>query len=290
MAMMSMTGYGISSEGGVFVMEMKSVNHKYLDIRLRLPSELSPLEPRILEFLKKRMRRGSVDVTISRSPQAPVLRKPRLNREIAGCYLEILRELSEKLPKKGNFDAASMLSLKDIVEFESSEKDLESAFVSISVLAGQVLERYDDMRRTEGAAISVSLTDCLKKLESCVEKIAAESDKIVPQYREKLKGRINSLRIESQMDEGRLEQEIAIMADRCDITEELERLGSHISQFKNLLSGDESCGKKMDFVIQEMNRESNTIGSKAQFYPISSLVIEMKSQIEKMREQTVNLE
>lgn len=285
-----MTGYGISSEGGAFVMEMKSVNHKYLDIRLRLPSELSPLEPRIMEFLKKRIRRGSVDVTISRSPHTPVIRKPRLNREIAGFYLEMLEEISGKLPQKGLFDAASLLSLKDIVEFETAEKDLESAFLSISLLAEQVLEKYDNMRRTEGAATAFALTDCLKKLESCVKKISNESDKIIPIYREKLKSRINSLKIEAQVDQGRLEQEIAIMADRCDITEEIERMGSHISQFKELLSGEESCGKKMDFVIQEMNRESNTIGSKAQFYPISSLVIEMKSQIEKMREQTVNLE
>jgi uncharacterized protein (TIGR00255 family) len=290
MALTSMTGYGMSGDKNSYTVEIKSVNHKYLEIRTHLPADLLSLEPRILEHMRKRVRRGSIDISVTRGNHAPSVRKPRLNLDAAKAYLDISGRISKETGMMANLDIGTLLSFKDVIDYETDQVETEAILAHVLSSTDDALKRFEEMKAREGAAITNVLQSYLASIESFLKVIEEEAKGSVEVYRERLKVRISQIKPEVEIDTRRLEQEIAFLAERSDITEEIERLKSHIGQFRSLFSSNSSCGKKMDFVLQEMNREINTIGSKSQSLPISHLVIDVKSELDKMREQVQNAE
>jgi uncharacterized protein (TIGR00255 family) len=291
MALFSMTGYGSGGDrGNGYMAEIKSVNHKFLEIRIHLSSDLLPVEPMLLDYLRKRLHRGSVDVTVYKGVQAQSLRKPRLNLEMARAYARIADQAASETGAGGRLGLDTLLMMKDVVEFESAQEETEEVLARILAALDAAVTRWEEMRRREGEALEKVMSEQLAAVAASVADIEALAPDVVAVLREKMRARIAQVRPEKELDAHRLEQEVAYLADRCDITEELVRLKSHISQFGSLFSAPSSCGRKMDFMLQEMNREINTIGSKAQSLPISRLVIDIKAELDRMREQVQNVE
>ncbi|MBI5526683.1 MAG: YicC family protein [Deltaproteobacteria bacterium] len=287
---MSMTGYGLARGDAGYVAELKAVNHKFLEIRVHLPIDLLALEPRITEFLRKRIKRGSLDVFVTRSGQTGSLRKPRLNMELAKRYIEIAGRLGEEAGLRNDLTAGALLALKDVVDYEVTVEDLDGVFTLLTPAVEKALLAFEQMRAKEGASIEESLRRYLDRIGEHVSAVAAEAPKALESHRERLKSRVSQVLGDIQPDSYRLEQEVLYHAERSDINEELERLASHLSQFGALFGCAETAGKKMDFIIQEMNREANTIASKTQSLPVSRLVIEIKTDLDRMREQVQNVE
>ena len=290
MALMSMTGYGVASGDSGYAVEIKSTNHKFLEIRTHLPSDLLTLEPRVAEFFRRRVKRGSLDVFITRSGQSASLRKPRLNLELAQRYVEIAAQVSEKTGATGDLPVAALLAMKDVVDFEITAEELDTVFNALVPSMGRAIEVFELMRAREGASIAEVLQRYLDRIAMNLAQVEADSPKALATQREKLRARLQQIKAEVQPDEYRLEQELLYFAEKSDISEEVERLRSHIGQFSPLFACKETCGKKMDFIIQEMNREANTIASKTQSTAVSHLVIEIKTDLDRMREQVQNVE
>jgi uncharacterized protein (TIGR00255 family) len=290
MPLKSMTGYGLARTEAGYVAEIKAVNHKFLEIRVHLPLDLLALEPRIAEFLRKRVKRGSLDVFITRSGQTGSLRRPRLNVDLAKRYMEIAARLGEEAGIKNDLTAGALLALKDVVDYEVTVEELDGAFALLIPALEKALVSFEQMRAKEGASIEESLRRYLARTAENVSAIASEAPRALESHRERLKARVSQVLRDVQPDGYRLEQEILYHAERSDISEELDRLGSHLSQFDALFGCAETGGKKMDFIIQEMNREANTIASKTQSIPVSRLVIEIKTDLDRMREQVQNVE
>jgi len=243
-----------------------------------------------MEYLRKRLKRGSIDVFITRSGQAATLRKPRLNLDLARRYIEIAQTVREKTGAQGDLTVASLLGMKDVVDFEITIEELDAVFTTIAPALDRALEVFEQMRAREGAVIGEAIRRFLDRITGHLARVEEESPKALASHREKLRTRLAQVRSEVQPDEFRLEQELLYHAERSDISEEVDRLKSHIAQFAGLFTCGETCGKKMDFIIQEMNREANTIGSKAADAGLAREVVELKTAVERLREQVQNLE
>ena len=290
MALMSMTGYGMAPAEAGYVVELKSTNHKFLEVRVHLPSDLLTLEPRIAEFFRKRVKRGSLDVFLARSGQSASLRKPRVNLELAQRYVEIAAQVSQQTGVGGELNVSALLAMKDVIDFEITAEELDAVYHALVPAMERSMEALEKMRAREGAATGEVLGRYLDRIAAHTATVEAESPKALATHREKLKARLAQLRLEAAPDEYRMQQELLYYAEKSDVSEELERLKSHFAQFRQLFGSDETCGKKMDFIIQEMNREANTIASKTQSTAVSHLVIEIKTDLDRMREQVQNVE
>ncbi len=289
----SMTGYGRVEalyEGRNIVVEAKSVNHRFLEIALRMPAALYPLE---LEYKKKigeRFKRGRIDVSIRLEGEGADSSKVNLNMEVARSYFDILTRLAKE------FNLQEPISLKNLIGFRDiftppAETQLQADFLNqVDVTLQEALSMLVNMRQDEGIALFSDMQMRLRAIQETMETIRLRAPQVVLEYQKRLAERVKELTAGFELDPARLAQEVAMMADRCDITEEIVRMQSHIGQFEALLQSDEAEGRKIDFLLQEMNREINTIGSKGNDVEIARQVIEAKSELGKLREQAQNIE
>lgn len=288
----SMTGYGrakLSKEDREYQIEIKSVNHRYLDISVRIPKQLSYLEEIIKKEIAKKVKRGKIDVFVTFENNSLEGKEIKINTELAKAYINELKKLAEKENILSDIQVTEISKYPDVLNIQSSQDDekiTEEVLETITIATDNLVQ----MRETEGNKISEDLLKRLNIINKKVEEIAKLSTGLIEEYVVKLEERIKEILKNQEIDKTRLAQEVVIYADKCSIEEEVTRLNSHISQFKNLLNSNEAIGKKLDFIIQEMNRETNTIGSKANNLEITNGVIDIKTEIENIREQVQNIE
>jgi len=297
-ALKSMTGYAQASaeeNGWVLRLSLRSVNHRFLDLHLRMPEGFEALEPRIRQMVRERVRRGHLDVTLHFEPTGPAA--VEVNREVAAAYLKVAEELRLQFKMKAEPDLAAILRLPGVIA--PAAASLESEFERLSQLVGdclaEALERLDHMRELEGRTLVEELSGRLRGILSHVAQIEELAVRARPLFARRLEARLKELLKESPVDPARLAQEAALAAERSDVSEELARLRSHVQQFEKMLAGAAEAGKKLDFLLQEMQREANTLlskapGTEAEGLAMTNLGLEVKAEIEKLREQVQNVE
>lgn len=290
--MRSMTGCGtgvVRRDGWEATVDIKTVNHRFLDISLRLPRNLSFLEQPVRNSISSRIRRGHADVFITIRNVSSSAFRVNADLDLAAHYLEIAREISARTGAENDMTASRILQMEGVASVEEAETD-QDLITSICCEASSIaIDHLITMREMEGSHLREDLRKHLDAAESLREHILQRAPFVVTEYREKLENRLKVLMADTP-DPQRISMEVAIIADRCAIDEELARLDSHIHQFIVYLDEQDEIGKKMDFLIQEMNREANTIGSKASDASIAQYVVDLKSEIEKLREQIQNVE
>jgi uncharacterized protein (TIGR00255 family) len=289
----SMTGYGrveTICQGKSIVVEAKSVNHRFLEVFLRTPSSLSPLEMEYKKKITERFKRGRIEVFIKFEGEGADVSKVNLNLEIARDYFDVLSRLKQEFNLQAPISLKTLTSFRDIFT-PPSETQLGPEFLNqVEKTFLESLAMLGNMRQEEGLAMFKDMQMRLKAITGILENIKLRAPQVVCEYQKRLSERIKELTDGFALEDARLAQEVAIMAERTDITEEIVRMHSHIGQFEMLLQSDGTEGKKIDFLLQEMNREINTIGSKASDVEITRQVIEVKSELSKLREQAQNIE
>ena len=288
----SMTGYGksnMSKNLREYQVEIKSVNHRYLDVSVKMPRSLSYLEEEIKKAVSSKLTRGKVDVFITFNNNSLEGRDIKINTEIARMYIKELRDLAESEGIVADIPVTEISKLPDVLTIQNNQDD-ETIKNELLEVTNQAIENLVGMRKIEGEKIAQDLFTRIQDIDGKVKKISSLSTGLIEDYVVKLNTRIKELLQDQEIDEARLAQEVVIYADKCSIEEEVTRLNSHIYQFRELLNSNEAVGKKLDFMIQEMNRETNTIGSKANNLEITNEVINMKTQLENIREQVQNIE
>lgn len=290
----SMTSFGRAQgeEGNdyLFSIEMKSVNNRYLDINIRLPKFMIALEEDLRKIISSRIKRGKVDVFINYKSYGKGNAKPVLNLELAKDYYDCLKELSNSLDIENDITVSKIAKIPDIITLETEDEDLDEILTEIKPLLESALDKMVEMREIEGEKLKDDIYIKLDEIEKNVKEIEVFADEVPKAYKAKLEERIKELTKDIDINEERIAQEVAIFADKVAVDEEITRMYSHLSQMRKTLSLDESIGRKLDFIIQEMNRETNTIGSKCNDMNMTNLVINIKNLIEKIREQVQNIE
>ncbi|MCR5675963.1 MAG: YicC family protein [Lachnospiraceae bacterium] len=292
----SMTGFGrseLTHEGYRITTEIRSVNNRYLDLNIKLPRKLGMAEAQVRALLKNYMKRGKVDVFITCVNDQGSDARVRYNRQIAGEYLTSLRQMAEDFGLEDDVHLASLARFPDV--FTTEEEELNEDVLTAGVLKAveEACRQFVAAREREGAFLKTDLLDKLATMEKSVAFIKERSPQIVEEYKTSLRARVADLLEDRQLDDARLTTEITLFADKICVDEELVRLSSHIGQVKQTLeTGDEKdgIGRKLDFIAQEMNREANTILSKSTDLSVSDCGIELKTTIEKVREQIQNVE
>lgn len=290
--MKSMTGFGrasLESNGKNYIIEIKTVNNKYSDITVKSPKRLSFMEDRIRKQIANRITRGKVEVSVSFFDFSNKSKNVVLNKEIAKEYIKQLKEIADENNLSENISVVEIAKLPDILNSIDSDNDEEITSEALQC-SNMALDSLIEMRKTEGENIKQDLLVRIERVQNLVDKIAENSKGIVEEYVSKLEKRVKEILKTDVVDENRIAQEAVIYADKTSIEEELTRLNSHIVQFKELVNSDGPVGKKLDFMIQEMNRETNTIGSKAGSGEITKAVIDLKVELEDIREQIQNIE
>ena len=289
----SMTGYGRGeylAEDRRFTVEIKSVNHRYNDMSIKLPRSLASLEDRVKKRLMQEIFRGKTDVYINFETFSVEDVAVKLNAGLAVAYAEKLRELENLLGVNG----ADLLSLTakfpEVITVEKTQKEEDVIWTALLSALEMALNNFISMRSVEGEHLKQDILQKGKRIQELVEEVETYAPSVVVEYQEKLHHRIKELLAQTEIDEQRLAMEVAIIADKGCIDEELTRLHSHLQQLESILHNGGQVGRKLDFLVQEMNRESNTIASKANDIRIVQATIALKSEIEKIREQIQNLE
>lgn len=288
----SMTGYGksnITENLREYQVEIKSINHRYLDISVKMPRTISYLEEDVKKEIQKHLTRGKVDVFITYSNNSKEGNEVKINKELAKVYISELRKLAQEENLQANIEVTEISKFPDVLSIKSNNDD-ENIKKELLEAVNQATTSLIKMRETEGIKISQDLNNRLCKLEGKVAEISKLSTGLIEEYVVKLENRIKEILKIDDIDQTRLAQEVVIYADKCSVEEEITRLNSHISQLKTLLESDQAIGKKLDFLIQEMNRETNTIGSKANNLEITNDVVDIKTELENIREQIQNIE
>lgn len=292
--MKSMTGYGrgdCSRNGAKITVELNSVNRKQSDISINLPRELVELEPRIRDVINARVSRGRLSVVIVYHPGASRSRaRIQVDTALAKSYLQATKKLHKELGVNGSITLDSLLRAPGVVNLIEAEVDVEELWPLVEEALTKALDRLVKMREREGKHLAADLAKRLGIIRDGVAKIRAEAPNVMKRYQQQLHARIKSAGVELPMDDERLLKEVVLFADRADISEELTRLASHLDQFTGCLAATEPVGRTLDFLSQEMNREINTIGSKANEITISQTVVTLKAELEKIREQVQNVE
>lgn len=289
----SMTGFGRAQEtvdGMTVTVELKSVNHRYFEFMAKVPRTYGFLEEKLKSFLNARVSRGKMECYVSIENLEESDMEVVVNPSLAKGYVDALRTLSETFGLKEDYSAISIAKFPDVLTLRKAPADEEKIWNAVQKVTELAVERFVTMRETEGEKLRA---DILSKADTILEHVAfveSRSPQIVREYHEKLRQRMEELLENTQVDEQRLLTEAAIFADKVAVDEETVRLRSHISQLLEFLNADEPIGRKLDFLVQEMNRESNTIGSKAQDVEIAKRVIAIKAEVEKIREQVQNIE
>ena len=288
----SMTGYGramLSENSREYQVEIKSVNHRYLDISVKIPRALSYLEEVVKKEISSKVKRGKIDVFITFENNSTQGRDIKINTELAHLYIKELKELAEKEGILSNIEVTEISKLPEVLNIQNNQSD-ETVETELITVVREATNNLIEMRKVEGSKIAQDLLVRIEEIQSKIKEISKFSTRLIEEYVVKLEERIKELLQNQEIDQARLSQEVVIYADKCSIEEEITRLDSHITQFINLLNSKEAIGKKLDFIIQEMNRETNTIGSKANSLEITNEVINIKTQLENIREQIQNIE
>jgi uncharacterized protein (TIGR00255 family) len=293
-----MTGYAesrIEENGWTVRIHLRTVNHRFLDLRLRLPEGCEGLEPVLREAVRGRIRRGHADLTLALERAGAGA--ARVNEDAAGAYLRAAQELRARFRLSGEPDLATILRLPGVLGPPGPPSEEEQGRISELVrrAAGLALDRLEEMREAEGRRLTAEMAGCVERVAENAARIEALAERTRPAHARRLDQRLRELLGEAPVDPGRLAQEAALLAVRSDTTEETARLRSHIEQFRRLLAAPEAAGKKLDFLLQEMHREANTILSKApgleaEGIAITEMALEVKADVEKLREQAQNIE
>lgn len=287
-----MTGFGsgrATAGDEEITIELKTVNHKFCEVKVRLPRELAPLEVALSKRVKERVARGAVDVTVKRGTGGAPSTVPSVDVTLAREYRRVLGELAAALGLPDQLRLQDIAFQPGVLRMEERGVDVERAQQAATVALDQALEALTAMRETEGRAMRSDLEARLGLVETLAAEVKVLSPEAVAEYRARLEERIAEL-VRGAADPQRLAQEVAIFAERTDVAEEMTRLASHLAQFRELLVSAEPSGRKMDFLVQEMNREVNTTGSKSQHPGISSRIVALKAELERIREQVQNVE
>lgn len=290
--MRSMTGYGRTlcvQDGREMTVEVKSVNHRFLDVSPRLPRHLGFAEDMLRKLIGENMQRGHVDVFVTYRNSRSDARKVTCDAALAAAYRDAMKELSVATGAENNVTLYEYAQLPDVLTVTEQEEDREAVSALLRDTLLGALREADAMRLREGEALKADLSFHLEQLENLRQQIASRAPGVTEDYRVRLLQRIEECGV-TEIDQQRLIQEVAIFADRAAIDEEISRLDSHIRQAYKLMDGEAVCGSKLNFLVQEMNREVNTIGSKAMDASIAKMVVDAKSEIEKLREQIQNVE
>lgn len=291
--MQSMTGYGrsvVSRDGREMTVEIKTVNHRFLDISLRVPRSLSFAEEAIRKKLGSALRRGHVDLSVTYLNLRADARQVRVDEGLAFQYREAIAKLGKVLNGTGEIDPAAFIAAQpDVLTVTLAEEDREAVLSLLLETMDEALSQVNATRAREGKALQADLNFHMNEVAKLRDEIALLAPQVPLLYQEKLKQRLTELGVK-ELDEQRLFQEVALMADRCAIDEELSRLLSHFEQVREAMDSPAEAGRRLDFLVQELNREVNTIGSKASDARITKLVVSAKSEIEKIREQVQNVE
>ncbi|SRR5579875_166296 len=294
----SMTGYAqaqVTGHGWTIRISVRSVNHRFLDLHLRLPEGFEALEPRMRQTVRERIRRGHVDVALRYELSGPAA--VGVNQEIAAGYLQAAKALREQFGIRTEPDLASILRLPGVIGPPASS--LDSNLAQLEELADQclseALDKLDRMRQEEASALREEMSSHLANVANLAGRIRVLAERARPAFAKRLEARLKELLGEATFDPARLAQEASLAAERSDVSEELARLASHVRQFESMLAGSADVGKKLDFLLQEMQREANTLlsktpGTEAEGLQITELGLELKSEIEKIREQVQNIE
>jgi uncharacterized protein (TIGR00255 family) len=288
-----MTGFGRGealAPGRTWTVEIKSVNHRFLDQRVVLPRSISVLEERVKKVISDRLDRGRVEVTVALQGNVSVGVNLRVNMNLAEQYHQCLQQINEELGLGYRIGLSDMLTLRDIILQEETGFDLDGEWDILAEAVTSALDECDHMREQEGQTLKKDLSGRLQSFTVIVQKIEKKIPEVLQQRQLELKERIEKFLDGIEIDPGRLAQESAYMADKADVTEEVVRLHSHIEQFTYFLNSDEPVGRRLDFLLQEFLREVNTLASKISNSSIAHLGVEMKNEIEKLREQVQNIE
>ncbi len=288
----SMTGFGAghgAAGGEELDVEVRSVNHKYCEVKVRLPRELAALEIEVTKAVKERLARGGVEVAVRRASSVAAL-APRVDMALAESYARAFQDIQARLGLPGAVTLGEVLGAEGVVRLEERTVAVDAAREAVRGALAVALDALAEMRAREGEALARDLAARLDLVAAGVERVAALAPQVVEYHRARLAERVEELTRGVPLDPARLAQEVALLADRTDVTEELTRLRSHLAQARALLGLAEPAGRKLDFLVQEMNREVNTIGSKAQSAEIAGIVVATKAEIERMREQVQNVE
>lgn len=291
--MRSMTGFGAGrgSAGGEEVsVEVRAVNHKFCEVKPRLPRELAALEAEVTRMVRERLHRGAVEVTVRRSPGEKAALEVKADLALAREYVNAMRSLQSALSVDGGVSVAALAQMEGVLAVSERPADLASATRALAGALSEALAQVEAMRDVEGAALGRDIGARLEVLEGSTQGLRALAPQAVASHHERLTARVAQLAGQAGVDPVRVAQEVAILADRSDISEELARLESHLGQFRAMAAASEPAGRRLDFLVQEMHREANTIGSKSQSAEITNLVVTIKAEIEKLREQVQNIE
>jgi len=291
--MISMTGYGRSEEawsGGTVTAELRSVNHRFCEIVVRLPKVLSSLEEELKRMIQQRCARGRVELTVSVSGGKDAGKQLSLDQALARQYHALLRDLKKQLRLSGSIDVAMLAGYRDLITVSDRPVDEKGLLQTAKRVTVEALSKLDQMRQREGAALMKDLAHRLNIVREEIGCVERRAPHVAQEYLMRLKARLAKLAELPELDEGRLLQELALYADRCDISEEATRLDSHLAQFGATLKSEEPVGRTLDFILQEIGREVNTIGSKANDAAIAMHVVRLKGELEKIREQVQNIE
>lgn len=291
--MKSMTGYGrakLQKESREYIVEIKSVNHKYLDMNIKLPRNLFCMEDRVRKSISNKISRGKIDVFITYINNGIEGKNILINKDIARLYIKELEELANENNIASGLRATEISKFPEVLNIVIDEDDEDKIWSDLNECLEEALSNFVNMRETEGERIKLDLEERLNEINENVAKIIQNSTGLIEEYVVKLRNRIKEMLDTDIVDETRLAQEIVIYSDKISIEEEITRIKSHIEQFRTLLDEKDPIGKKADFIIQEMNRETNTMGSKSGSIDIINLVIKIKTQIEDIREQIQNIE
>lgn len=288
----SMTGFGrgkYENEGRTYTVEIKSVNHKYSDINVRLPRFLNSVEDKIRKRVSEAISRGKIDIFVSFENYSNKGTTIRINKDLAKEYIKELKELASEADLKFDLSVIDVSKFPEILKLEDEDND-ELIGQEVMIAVDDALEKFVLMREVEGQKLIEDIEKRIYLIKDKINEVTRFSSNLVEEYMARLQTRINELLAPGVVDETRLMQEIVIFSDKSSIEEELTRLKSHISQFLELIKQSSPIGKKIDFLIQEINREVNTIGSKANSLDITNKVIEIKTEVENIREQIQNIE
>ena len=289
----SMTGYGRCERiigTKKITAELKSVNHRFSDYNIKVPRQYGFLEDRVRQFISKEVARGKIDVYVSLESCGEADKTVTVNKELAGNYVEILRDLCETFSLKDDISVSTIASFTDIFRAEPKRDDEEEIWTAVSEVLADAVSSFISMRAREGERIERDLRERVTYMKSLANEIDKLSPMAVQVYKAKLYQKIKEVIDEREPDDTRILTEVAIFADKVAVNEETVRLASHYDEFFTILDSNEPAGRKLDFLIQEINREVNTIGSKASDLEIAKLVVTLKGEIEKLREQIQNIE
>lgn len=291
----SMTGFGRAVQvfnGKSITVEIRSVNHRYYEISCRLPRAYSFAEEKLKALLKNGISRGKIEVSVlvQNTESSQPDEKITINKEIVRAYVDALRGIKDKFALTDDLSLSAVMRLPDAFTVVKAEQDEEQMWAELEATAKLALDSFVKMRETEGSRMKADISERLKTIESNVGFIESRSPKIVEDYRKRLYDRMCEVLESKAVDENRILLEAGIFSEKTAVDEETVRLRSHINQFREMLESGEPIGRKLDFLVQEMNRETNTIGSKVQDIEVTKVVVDQKSEIEKIREQIQNIE